>query len=80
MSIEQELIRYIQDNLIESGDSVSADDPLIDLGLLDSVGLMQIIQFVESQAGVRIPDTDVVPDNFHSVATIGALVTRIRAS
>ena len=73
------LIRFIEDNLQGSaGGAIAPDESLIDRGLIDSIGLMRIMQFVETQTGVRIPDHYVTPDNFQSVVAIEEMVEQIR--
>ncbi len=73
-----ELIKYIQTNLLHDNGTIDPDESLIDRGIVDSIGLMQIMQFVESNTGVRIPDDMVVPENFQSVAAIEQLVEKLR--
>ena len=79
MSLKSELLQFIEENLLEvDGEKLSVDDALIDRGLLDSIGLMQIMHFVEERANVRIPDGEVTPDNFQTVQAIDALVHRVK--
>ena len=44
--------------------------------LLDSVGLVRLAAFVETQLGVEIPDRDVTVEHFDSLAAIEAYVAR----
>ncbi len=79
MSLRDELVDFIRTNLVnEPGLAVDEDARLIDAGLIDSMGLYQLIEFVEGRAGVRISDDDVVPENFQTVADIEQLVGRLR--
>ncbi len=79
MSLRAELVDFIRTNLVnEPGLAVAEDARLIDAGLIDSMGLYQLIEFVEGRAGVRISDDDVVPENFQTVADIEQLVGRLR--
>jgi acyl carrier protein len=59
---------------------VDPEDNLLDLGLIDSVGLLNLITFLESTAGIRVPEEEMVPDNFESVVAIEAFVARMRAA
>lgn len=52
-------------------------DDLLDLGL-DSVGMITLLGEVEAAFGLTIPPEDVMPENFANVASIAALVERIR--
>jgi acyl carrier protein len=79
MSLTDELIQFIQETLVDDpGVTVDEESRLIDTGLVDSMGLEQVIHFVERRAGVRLSDDDVVPENFQTVAAIEGLVERLR--
>ena len=77
--LRSQLIQYIQTNLLRDGGTIDAGESLIERGLVDSIGLMQIMQFVETAAGVRIPDSMVIPDNFQSVEAIEQMVKQLRS-
>ena len=59
---------------------IEADTRLIETGVLDSMGLVRLIQFVEQQFGITIPDADVTPDLFNSPADLAAYVAIRRAA
>lgn len=48
------------------------DTPLLETGILDSLGLLRLVVFIEARFGVTIGDTDLLPENFTSVETICA--------
>jgi acyl carrier protein len=81
MGFKQRLRDYIGNSL--AGDSqagpITDDTPLLDHGVIDSMGLMQLVMFIEEQTGVRVPDEEVLPDNFQSVTSIEQLVERLQA-
>ncbi len=72
MAFKDELRDFIRENLIDEGDpdDVSDDESLIERGVIDSMGLMQVIHFIEERTGVRIADEDILPENFESLNTI----------
>jgi len=47
-------------------------------GLVDSMGIAQLVTFLEVAFGVRIEDADLTPENLDSVASAAALVERKR--
>ena len=55
----------------------TAQDDLRDVGLT-SLDMVNLVLAVESELGVAIPETDITPANFRSVATIEALVEGLR--
>lgn len=81
MSFGPALVRYISDNLIadRGAATIDARTPLIDTGVIDSMGLLQIVTFIEERTGVRIPDDAVVPDNFQTVESMERMVEQLRA-
>lgn len=80
MSFREGLKKFILENLARDGQaSVGDNDSLIEQGLIDSMGLMQLIQFIEEQTSVRVPDTEVYGENFQTIASIETLVERLRA-
>ena len=41
-------------------------------GTLDSTGILELIMFVEEQFQLKVPDEDMLPENFDSVSAIAA--------
>jgi acyl carrier protein len=50
------------------------DEDLIDSGVLDSLGIFQLVAFLEEQYGVAIADTEITPENFATLERIEQLV------
>lgn len=78
MAFEQELMQFLQRKL--SDQDIDKEKALIGSGLLDSLALMDLIMFIEERTGLKVPDDDVTPDNFETVARIGQLVERLKAT
>jgi acyl carrier protein len=72
----QRIRSYIDDNFLymrpdaELGD----DDSLLGTGIIDSMGVMELIVFVEGEFGVSVADSEVTKENFDSIATIARFV------
>lgn len=54
--------------------SVSDDHALLDSGLIDSMGIFELVSALEQACGVTIDDDELVPENFNSINDIAALV------
>ena len=80
MNATERVRDFIVEELRWSGprEQLSADYPLLDKGVIDSLGLMQIVQLLEDECGVEIADGDIVPENFASLAAIESLVASKR--
>ena len=75
MSDTREKIRtWIIGNSPVATEELSADDSLIQLGLVDSLGMLGLIEFLESEFGIKVRDEDVLPENFDSIRRISELV------
>jgi acyl carrier protein len=77
MSYEQPILEFIAGVVAESGGSpVAPDTPLLETGVLDSINLVRLIQFLEERFNIQIPDSDFGPDLFASPAALAAYVER----
>jgi acyl carrier protein len=52
------------------------NEPLIESGIIDSMGIMTLLAFVEEQFSIQIPSDDLMPENFATITSIAALVER----
>jgi acyl carrier protein len=50
------------------------DDPLLESGIVDSLGVLDIVSFIESDLGVIVEDEDLVRENFGSIRRIAAYI------
>ena len=61
--------------LARSGATTVADDhPLLDSGMIDSMGIYELVSALEESCGIAIGDDELVPENFNSINAIAALV------
>ncbi len=56
------------------GDTLDPELGLLEEGIIDSLGLQQIITFIEQQYKITIEDDDLMPENFESVSAIATLI------
>jgi acyl carrier protein len=76
MEIQRVLRQFITTHFYPGEDFVLADDTsLIDSGLIDSTGVLELISFLEEEFGLTIDDREVVPDNLDSLGSIALFVT-----
>ncbi len=78
MQIETQIKQFILDNFLFGGslEDIDAGASLLSTGVIDSLGVLQLITFVEETFGIQVQDEDVVPDNFDSVRNLAAYVGR----
>ncbi len=81
MALRDQLTTFITDKLLQNRNAVlRVDESLLDRGVIDSVGLISLVAFLEQEAGVRIPDDEIVPENFETIESMEAFVQRLRTS
>ncbi len=81
MNVQQRVRQFIIENFYVTDASELTDDAsLIQGGWIDSTGMLELISFIEEEYGIRIADTEMVPDNLDAVARIAAFVERKRAA
>ena len=61
-----EIIRKVSNQKV----NVSADESLFDSGLLDSFALPDMVSALEQEFGIQVPDSDLTPRKFESIASI----------
>lgn len=49
-------------------------DSLIENGIVDSTGILELVAFIEDRYGISVSDADIVPANLDSLARITAFV------
>lgn len=59
---------------------VNPDDGLLAKGIIDSLGVVELIAFIEDQFGIEVGDDDVTEQNFGTLADIATYVLSKRAS
>ncbi len=63
---------YIVENFLFGADEVDDDAPLIDEGILDSTGVLEMVVFLDEELGVSVSDEEVLPERFESVNALTA--------
>ena len=76
MSTQDRVRSFIIDELRFRGSAkeLKNDLPLLEKEILDSMGIFQVVAFLESEFGIEIDDEDLVPDNFGTIDGIARLV------
>lgn len=76
------IITFITNELVTGEDiTVQSGDDLLGSGLIDSMGIMRLIAFLEKSYSLKIPPEDMVIENFMTVDTITSyLSTRSAAT
>lgn len=73
---------FIADNFLfrAENEALGDDQSLLDSGIVDSTGVLEIIAFLEQTYEISIADSEIVPENLDSVGRIADYVERKRAA
>jgi acyl carrier protein len=71
-NIEAMIRKYIAENFLFSKDGYphSDDASFLNEGIIDSMNVLELVMFIETNFHVQVPDQDIVPDNFDSVTKL----------
>ena len=80
MQVKESVRQYILKNYLFSTDEAALKDDvsLMQAGVIDSTGVLELIMFLEEQFGVKVADEEMTPENLDSVDRIVAFVGRKR--
>lgn len=78
MDVKTQIKDYIVDNFLFGDGEVLKDDDmsLLDEGVIDSVGVMELVAFLEGDLGIKVGDEELVPENLDSLNNLAAFVGR----
>ena len=54
--------------------ALADEDPLLESGIVDSLGVLDLVSFIETEFKVSVADEDLVPEYFNSIGSITAYV------
>ena len=76
--IEEQIRNFISKNLLYSNDGFPyADDAsFMKEGIVDSLGILQLVEFAQKEFHLTVEQVDVTPENFDSVAKLGSFIRR----
>jgi acyl carrier protein len=80
--IRAELTEFIVKNYL-FGDMASAprdDDSLVTSGIIDSTGILELIEFLESHFEVEVSESEIVPENLGSISNLTEFITSKRSA
>jgi acyl carrier protein len=68
---------FIEKNFyIPEGETLSDEDSLLDRGVIDSTGVLELIGYLQHEFKIEVADEEMIPENLDSIARIEAYVTR----
>ncbi|HLI26160.1 MAG TPA: acyl carrier protein [Chloroflexota bacterium] len=79
MNTAQKLKHYIATEIMYADDdALSEDEPLLGSGIIDSLGIMRLVSYIEEEFGVEVPEDQLVPEHFRTVTALAQFVERLQ--
>ena len=72
----EKLLHFISHNFMVEPEEIDLDKSLVDQGIIDSFGLVEVSAFLKTQHGIEVGDQDMTRENFGSVHKIVGFVRR----
>jgi acyl carrier protein len=69
MPNEEILRKYILENYLFTDDDseLNNNDSFLDLGIIDSTGIMEVVLFIEMEFDIEVDDEDLLPENLDTI-------------
>lgn len=82
MEVKSAVRQYIIENFLFGDEAPLESDSmsLLDGGIIDSVGVMELVAFLEQDFDLTVADDDLVPENLDSVDNLTAFISKGRAT
>ena len=80
-NVRRELLAYVEENFLYLKPDVElgAQDNLLALGVIDSLGFIELVEEVQARYAVEVADVEITEENFGSIDAIAAYVGRKQA-
>lgn len=78
-NMQEVIINFIKENYIvgrSNKTDLALDESLLDSGIMDSTGILELVLFLEEQFSIAIPDEEIVPENLDSINNIVAFLNK----
>jgi len=73
--IEIEIKKFLLDGSVGSGQSdLDNGESLLERGIIDSVKMLELIEFIESNFKIKVDEDDLIPENFDTIDAIVAYI------
>ena len=76
LNIREALRQYVSEELLEEEAPVEDDENLLADGMVDSLGMLRLVAFIEESYGVRVPPQDFTIENFRTIETLDTYLSR----
>jgi len=82
MLIEEKIRIFIQDNFLlgDKNKVIKEDESFLQGGIIDSTGVLELVNFIEETYKIKVEDEELVPENLDSIKNLVAYIKRKNGS
>jgi len=72
MGTKETITKFVNEQFLKGNKAITLtdDSSFIDEGIIDSLGVLELVSFIEESFGFRVEDEEMVPDNLDSINKI----------
>ncbi len=80
MNLEPSIRAFVEKNFyVADTAALGAETSLLDSGIIDSTGVLEVIAFLEETFGIEVADDEMLPENLDTIGRIARYVAKKRA-
>lgn len=78
MAVVEQIRSFIFENFLfdADDDSLKNDDSFLEQGIIDSTGVLELVDWLEETFGMQVDDEELVPENLDSVNFLAAFIAK----
>jgi acyl carrier protein len=77
MALQQQIRDFVTTNFyVPEPKALDDATSLLEHGIIDSTGVLEVIMFIETTFGVTVEDSEMLPENLDSIERIAAFVAK----
>lgn len=78
IDLKSKIRRFIVDNFLFGSEEepFGDDDSFLEKGIIDSTGVLELIQYIEEHFNIQVEDDELVPENLDSLNNVSAFIMR----
>lgn len=75
--VKRKIRTFITDNYLFGDDAgLEESTSFLDEGIVDSTGILELIEFISEEFGITVEDDELVPENLDSINNVSAFIGR----
>lgn len=77
MTLRDQIRNFILQNFIlERPEDLVDDESMLNKGIIDSTGVLELVAFIESTFEIKVEDEELIPENLESINNIASYLER----